>query len=137
MSPRDDDDDGEPEGPLGVDEPADLTPPPEEPPSDLPPPDEAPGAIGNGNGNGGEGWALAEEGERRLEGHAGGMAPEQAADITQEIRAVAESRGDDSQVVDLPDLDAPARQPTAPGQPEPVEPLSPDELRDAWPFLDL
>ncbi len=66
------------------------------------------------------------------------MPPQQAADITQEIRALAESRGDDSQVVDLPDLAAQApRAVTAPGQPEPVEPLDADELRDAWPFLDL
>jgi magnesium transporter len=112
-----------------------LTPPPVEPPTGS--------GDGDGNGNGGglsEGWGLAEEGQHRI-GEPDVPALEDRADVTQEIRAVAESRGDDSNVVDLPLLggeEAPApRQPTAPGAPEPVEPLSPDELRDAWPFLDL
>jgi magnesium transporter len=120
----------------------DITPPPEEPAAEdlTPPPVEPPGASANGNGHGDGGWFLAEEGERRIEG-AEAPAPEQAAEVTQEIRAISVSRGDDSQVVDLPELAGEPtelpRPPTAPGQPAPVEPLSPDELRDAWPFLDL
>jgi magnesium transporter len=135
----------------------DVTPPPESPPDDparrdeqapaddrqadeyTPPPVEPPG-LGNGNANGagGEGWGLADEGERRIDVAAESMAPEHAADITQEIRAIAETRGDDSQVVDLHDLGpTPQRAATAPGEPVPVEPLDVEELRDAWPFLSL
>jgi magnesium transporter len=93
-------------------------------PDDRAPAGEAPG----------EGWALAGEGDHHLDEHKG-FDPQEAAEVTQEIRAVAESRGEDSQVVDLPDLAAePPRAGTAPGAPEPLEE---EELRDAWPFLDL
>src|SRR5437899_2130156 len=68
------------------------------------------------------------------------LPPEQAQEVIDEIRAVAESRGDDSEVVELVELP-----PTGPipvvtegaAKPEDDEALSIDELRDAWPLLDL
>ena len=92
---------------------------------------------GNGNGNGGgdpgDGFLLAGE-----LGNDVPIAPEEVREVTQEIRAVAVSRGDDSEVADIAELAAeePARTrpPTVKGEPEP---LTFDELRDAWPFLDL
>ena len=71
----------------------------------------------------------------------------EAQKVAAEIRAVAERRGEDSDVFEL--VDAPARSrrsrtslvprmpvvDLAPAQPD--EELSPDELRDAWPLLDL
>lgn len=82
------------------------------------------------------------------------MPPEQAAEVIAEIRAVADSRGEDSEVVELVDLPTQtsgrARRPssiTLPPMPseltapaptkEEDEALSMDELRDAWPLLDL
>src|SRR5262249_15781270 len=72
------------------------------------------------------------------------LPPEQAAEVIEEIRAVAESRGDDSGVVDLVELRArgmiPVIQDTtalAAAAAEDDEALSVDELRDAWPLLDL
>src|SRR4029077_7050440 len=64
------------------------------------------------------------------------------ADIIEEIRAVAESRGDDSEVVELVDLpktgEIPAITDTPAGQiAADDEALEVDELRDAWPLLDL
>src|SRR5512139_2867016 len=54
--------------------------------------------------------------------------PAQAQRVAAEIRAVAESRGDDSEVFELVEL---GREPAAP------EELTADELRDAWPLLDV
>lgn len=84
------------------------------------------------------------------------MPPEQAAEVIADIRAIAETRGEDSEVVELVDLPTSsgrARRPssiTLPPMPselaaaaaaapvaEEEEPLSADELRDAWPLLDL
>jgi magnesium transporter len=55
------------------------------------------------------------------------------AEVTQEIRAVAVSRGEDSHA-ELSELSAEAPPAPRPGEPEP---LDVDELRDAWPLLDL
>jgi CBS domain-containing protein len=57
--------------------------------------------------------------------------PEAAADITQEIRGIAEARADDGWAVED---DA---RPTAAAGPPTDEPLSVDELRDAWDVLDI
>jgi magnesium transporter len=88
-----------------------------------------------------DGWPLA-DGSAEVEK----LDPAEAREVTADIRALAESRGDDSAVVDLPEL---ATEPTAAARrasrslgtiPIPIgdlEPLSADELRDAWPFLDL
>jgi magnesium transporter len=84
------------------------------------------------------------------------LAPEEAAEVIAEIRAVAETRGEDSEVVELvelPQQSARSRRPssiTLPPMPSELaalqagpppmpedEGLSPDELRDAWPLLDL
>jgi magnesium transporter len=79
------------------------------------------------------------------------MPPEEAAEVIAEIRAVAEARGDDSEVVELIDLPQTgrARRPSsitlppmpselaAPPTPEEDDQLQLDELRDAWPLLDL
>jgi magnesium transporter len=57
--------------------------------------------------------------------------PEAAADITLEIREIAEARADDGWVVEDDD------RPTTPSPPAPAdEPLAQDELRDAWAVLD-
>ena len=74
-------------------------------------------------------------------------APEDVQRVAAEIRAVAESRGDDSEVFELVELAATGRArrasagpitvAAAPAEPEPPEQLLPDELRDAWPLLDL
>jgi hypothetical protein len=62
------------------------------------------------------------------------LPPEEAEKVVAEIRAIAEARGEDSEVFDLVEL--PATQPL-PIIPEEEEALSADELRDAWPLLDL
>ncbi len=79
------------------------------------------------------------------------LPPEEAQQIAAEIKAIAESRGDDSQVVELVETYEPSRRskrttmlppmPSVAEQPAPPElsedALSPEELRDAWPLLDL
>jgi magnesium transporter len=88
------------------------------------------------------------------------LPPDEAAEVIAEIRAVAETRGDDSEVVELAELPVPSGRsrrsssitlPPMPGElaalekalekgPPPMpeeEGLSVDELRDAWPLLDL
>jgi len=78
------------------------------------------------------------------------LPPEEAQKVAAEIRAVAESRGDDSEVVELVDLPSSERSrsrrtsqlpPMAfigePAPEVPEEELTVDELRDAWPLLDL
>src|SRR5258706_14757610 len=77
-----------------------------------------------------------------LTGEVSMLAPEEAATVIEEIRAVAESRGDDSDVVELIDLPPSGPAPnfqdaTVQTAQEPDETLSDDELRDAWPLLDL
>jgi len=91
-----------------------------------------------------------------LTGEVSMLPPEQAAEVIAEIRAVAETRGEDSEVVELVDMppSGRSRRPssmtipplstgemalpavTAPPVEEDNE-LSVDELRDAWPLLDL
>lgn len=93
------------------------------------------------------------------------LAPEEVQQITADIRALAEERGEDSDVVDLPELtggsarskrhtqplptheaNTRAKRQTVqlPDHTEPVlvapeleDELGPEELRDAWPLLDL
>jgi magnesium transporter len=98
---------------------------------------------------------VAERPGAELTGEVSMLPREQAADIIAEIRAVAETRGEDSEVVELVDLQPSGRHrrpsstsipPLSTGEmplPE-VGPaldddneLSMDELRDAWPLLDL
>jgi len=80
------------------------------------------------------------------------LPPEEAQKVAAEIRAIAETRGDDSSVVELVELaetgprTAPTRASRGPtrqlqplyddGRPD-DDVLSEDELRDAWPLLDL
>jgi magnesium transporter len=58
----------------------------------------------------------------------------EVAEVTQEIRAVAVSRADDNQLPELSERSSEQPAPPRPGEPEP---LDVDELRDAWPLLDL
>ena len=74
------------------------------------------------NDQGGEAPAFASE-----------LHPALAQEVTAEIRAVAESRGEDSAVVDMTELLALDEQVVSPA----YEPLSFDELRDAWALLDI
>jgi magnesium transporter len=80
------------------------------------------------------------------------MAPEEALAIAAEIKAIAESRGEDSEVVELVEMPHEVSRrskrttmlppmPAVAEQPAPPEPaddaLTAEELRDAWPLLDL
>jgi len=76
------------------------------------------------------------------------LPPEEAQKVAAEIRAVAERRGDDSEVFDLVEIGdtGRVRRPSAAPPPLPSELAAPaipedqltaDELRDAWPLLDL
>jgi magnesium transporter len=67
------------------------------------------------------------------------LPPAEAREVMEEIRAVAESRGDDSQVHDLLDIPATGPIPVATEGKETTDDdqLGVDELRDAWPLLDL
>ena len=79
------------------------------------------------------------------------LPPEEAQQIAADIKAIAESRGEDSDVVELVEPFEPSRRskrttmlppmPSVAEQPAPPEPsdeeLSSEELRDAWPLLDL
>jgi magnesium transporter len=82
------------------------------------------------------------------------LPPEEAHAIAQEIKAIAEARGEDSEVVELVELEASDSlsrrsrritilppMPSVAEQPAPPPPdedeLTADELRDAWPLLDL
>ncbi|HEY0194814.1 MAG TPA: magnesium transporter [Kofleriaceae bacterium] len=62
--------------------------------------------------------------------------PAEAQKVAAEIRAVAEARADDSDAVELVDLQKSASMPAA-VLPDDDDALSVDELRDAWPLLDL
>jgi magnesium transporter len=77
------------------------------------------------------------------------LPPEEANKIAAEIRAVAESLGEDSQVVELVELPASglsgrSKRPSVAPMPHELPPtqatddeLGLDDLRDAWPLLDL
>ncbi|MEP6862984.1 MAG: magnesium transporter [Deltaproteobacteria bacterium] len=67
------------------------------------------------------------------------LPPAEAREVMEEIRAVAESRGDDSQVHDLLDIPPTGPIPVATEGRETADDdqLGIDELRDAWPLLDL
>ena len=92
-----------------------------------------------------DGWPLV-DGSNQISR----LDPAEAREVTADIRALAESRGDDSGVVDLIETgDASHTGSTSTRRStktiktiplpldEPIEPLTVDELRDAWPFLDL
>jgi magnesium transporter len=91
-----------------------------------------------------------------LTGEVSMLPPDEAAEVIAEIRAVAEARGEDSEVVELVEMPPSGRSrrpssitllpPLSTGELQlpPVTPpleedneLSIDELRDAWPLLDL
>src|SRR5262245_3588331 len=91
-----------------------------------------------------------------LTGEVSMLPPEEAAEVIAEIRAVAEARGEDSEVVELVGMPPSGRSrrpssitllpPLSTGElklpevlPPPAEDdeLSVEELRDAWPLLDL
>lgn len=64
------------------------------------------------------------------------MPPEEALKVTAEIRAIAEQRGDESDVFALVDRPSgPIRAPAAAAVDD--DELSAEDLRDAWPLLDL
>jgi magnesium transporter len=72
------------------------------------------------------------------------LSPEEAQKVAAEIRAIAEQRGDDSEVIELSEL--PDIFPSGPidrqtGKLIPIteddDALSAEDLRDAWPLLDL
>jgi magnesium transporter len=65
------------------------------------------------------------------------LAPEDAQKLTAEIRAIAEQRGEESDVFALADLAASAAGLPAPAELEGEDELSVEDLRDAWPLLDL
>src|ERR1700753_945945 len=70
------------------------------------------------------------------------LAPEEASKVMAEIKAVAESRGDDSQVHELIDIPPTGPIPVAAQRDSAAharvdDQLGSDELRDAWPLLDL
>src|SRR5262245_51718192 len=98
---------------------------------------------------------IAERPAGELTGEVTMLPPEEAAEVIAEIRAVAETRGEDSDVIELAELQTSGRSrrpssmslpPLSTGElPAIVEPpppapddneLSVDELRDAWPLLD-
>src|SRR3954469_2848064 len=80
-----------------------------------------------------EGPFSAETGEISM------LRPEDARESILEIKALAESRGDDSQVHELLDIPPTGPIPVASQGRDTVDDdaLSDDELRDAWPLLDL
>ncbi len=97
---------------------------------------------------------LHERAVSELTGEVSTLPPHEAKEVIAEIRAVAETRGEDSEVVELVELAGTGRArrpssvtlpPLSTGQqplvaeqpPEQENELSVDELRDAWPLLDL
>jgi magnesium transporter len=78
-----------------------------------------------------------------LTGEVSMLPPEEASAVVAEIRAVAESRGEDSEVIELIELPPTGQIPVltdaaiAAAAAADDEALSVDELRDAWPLLDL
>src|SRR5262245_8949939 len=77
-------------------------------------------------------------GERAIEptGEVSMLPPEEASKVAAEIRAVAEMRGQDFGTVELAVLQKTGPLPII-AQPIDDDALSADELRDAWPLLDL
>jgi magnesium transporter len=65
------------------------------------------------------------------------LAPEDAQKLTAEIRAIAEQRGEESDVFALADLAASAGGLPAAAEEAAEDELSAEDLRDAWPLLDL
>jgi len=67
------------------------------------------------------------------------LPPERQSQIIEEIKAVAETRGDDSEVFDLIDIPPTGPIPIAAAveTKEDDDALALDDLRDAWPLLDL
>ena len=92
--------------------------------------DAVPQAIGD--------VASAPVGERAVEptGEVSMLPPEEASKVAAEIRAVAEMRGQDFVAVELAELQKTGPLPII-AQPADDDALSVDELRDAWPLLDL
>jgi magnesium transporter len=70
-----------------------------------------------------------------LTGEVSALPPEEASKVAAEIRAVAELRGEDSDIAELPELQSTGPIPLI-KQVEDDNALSADELRDAWPLLD-
>ena len=64
------------------------------------------------------------------------LPPEEAIKVTAEIRAIAELRGEESDLFPLADLTQSGLHPPAAAAPSDDE-LSSEDLRDAWPLLDL
>ncbi len=97
----------------------------------------------------GTGIPEAIERAREATGEITTLSPEKAEKVAAEIRAIAETRGDDSEIVELVELaqsgprtlpHRASRGPTRQIQPlyqEEEEVLSEEDLRDAWPLLDL
>jgi magnesium transporter len=79
--------------------------------------------------------AIAEK-PAELTGEVSALPPEEASKVAAEIRAVAELRGEDSDVAELPELQKTGPLPTI-KHVEDDNALSAEELRDAWPLLDL
>ena len=65
------------------------------------------------------------------------LAPDEALKVTAEIRAIAELRGDESSLVPLADLATSGAAHPAVTAPPAEDELSAEDLRDAWPLLDL
>jgi magnesium transporter len=66
------------------------------------------------------------------------LPPEEAKEVIDDIKAIAGTRGEDSEVVELIDIPPTGPHPTAQvTPPEEDDHLSLDDLRDAWPLLDL
>ena len=64
------------------------------------------------------------------------LPPEEAQEVIDDIKAIAETRGEDSEVVEKLEIPPTGPHPTvAPHEED--DHLSLDELRDAWPLLDL
>ncbi|HEY5920381.1 MAG TPA: magnesium transporter [Kofleriaceae bacterium] len=93
--------------------------------------------------------------KRELTGEVSMLPPDEAAEVIAEIKAVAEQRGEDSDVVELVEMPLPSGRtrrasttsipplstgemplPVLEPEPEDDNALSVDELRDAWPLLD-
>jgi magnesium transporter len=108
------------------------------PPDDEPNGEKTPTPTPEPEPTGADGWPLVDGSNQIAK-----LDPAEAREVTSEIRALAESRGDDSAVVDLAELagESGHHRRSSKTIPLPVdtviEALTADELRDAWPFLDL
>jgi magnesium transporter len=96
------------------------------------------GRDGGGDGHGGGDGIPEVLSERAAEptGEVSMLPPEEASKVAAEIRAVAEQRGTDTEIVELAELHQTLPMPVI-AEPVDDDALSPDELRDAWPLLDL